>query len=309
MTKKKTKDPIQCGKCNGNITKSHYSLKCAGECEKWYHKKCTGLTDAQFLTYESRKTNKKWICVSCTDSKLTSDSEESDESDDDTIENPSNKDVIKTINVKFAEIEKAITFNGEIMEQLQETIKSMAEENKKLKREQEHLKNRVGELEKEVAGMKKKLSLSEMEGRKNNVIISGINGDRDAETNVKKVLSKLDIEEDICKITVLPTSNTKNAVIIVRFPREELKKQVLEKRKKVALTHQACGISEQNKKIYVNEDLPRETREMYKKARELRAAGYRYVWCKNYQVYARKEDGGAAVRINNLDEVEKLKTR
>nr|CAI5825977.1 unnamed protein product [Callosobruchus analis] len=53
-----------------------------------------------------------------------------------------------------------------------------------------------------------------MEGRKNNVIISGIYGDSDAETNVKKVLSKLDIEEDICKIIVwLPTSNTKNAVI------------------------------------------------------------------------------------------------
>nr|CAI5849753.1 unnamed protein product [Callosobruchus analis] len=162
------------------------------------------------------------------------------------------------------------------MEQLQETIKSMAEENKKLKREQEHLKNRVGEMEKEVAAMKKKLSVSEMEGRKNNVM-SGTNGDKDAETNVKKVLSKLDIEEDICKITVLPTSNTKNAVIIVGLPREELKKQALEKRKSIALTHQACGISEQNKKIYVNEDLPRETREIYKKARELRAAGYRYV--------------------------------
>nr|CAI5848824.1 unnamed protein product [Callosobruchus analis] len=71
------------------------------------------------------------------------------------------------------------------MEQLQETIKSMAEENKKLKREQEHLKNRVGEMEKEVAAMKKKLSVSEMEGRKNNVM-SGTNGDKDAETNVKK---------------------------------------------------------------------------------------------------------------------------
>nr|CAI5850727.1 unnamed protein product [Callosobruchus analis] len=78
-----------------------------------------------------------------------------------------------------------------------------------------------------------------MEGRKNNVIISGINGDRDAETNVKMVLSKLDIEGDICKVTVLPTFNTKN-VIIVGFPREELKKQALEKRKKVTLTQQAC---------------------------------------------------------------------
>nr|CAI5850432.1 unnamed protein product [Callosobruchus analis] len=132
------------------------------------------------------------------------------------------------------------------MEQLQETIKYMAEENKKLKREQEHLKNRVGELEKEVAGMKNKLSVSEMEETKNNVIMSGINGDKDAETNVKKVLSKLDIEEDICKITVLPTSNTKNDVIIVGLPREELKKQALEKRKRVALTHQAC---EQNKDL------------------------------------------------------------
>nr|CAI5828125.1 unnamed protein product [Callosobruchus analis] len=59
--------------------------------------------------------------------------------------------------------------------------------------------------------------------------------------------------------------------------------------------------------IYINEDLSRPTRDIFRKARELRTVGFKYVWCKNSQVYVRKMDGGQAIKINSLSEIESLK--
>nr|CAI5844453.1 unnamed protein product [Callosobruchus analis] len=69
MTKKKSKI-LECGKCKSYITKAEYSLKCAGDCGKWFHKKYSGLTDDQFLAFEKRKNDENWICIKCTMGKV-----------------------------------------------------------------------------------------------------------------------------------------------------------------------------------------------------------------------------------------------
>ncbi|CAH1959640.1 unnamed protein product [Acanthoscelides obtectus] len=70
------------------------------------------------------------------------------------MDNPCNKDIMKTRQQKFSEIEKALNFNGEVMEDLQITVKAISDENIELRKTQEHLKNRVAGLEKEVMKMK-----------------------------------------------------------------------------------------------------------------------------------------------------------
>nr|CAI5836230.1 unnamed protein product [Callosobruchus analis] len=302
MTKKKIKSYV-CGKCNTNITKYQYSLKCAGKCGNWFHKKCSGLTSEQFLAFEKRQTDEKWVCSSC--AVDTDDSPEDTDNED--SENPSNKDLLKVINLRFQELEKAVSFNGEIMEALQETLTSMKEENKHLKKEQKRLRSRVDELEKEIGYMKKKIIKEEQEERKKNVIVTGIKGDNDAEANIKKVLTKLGEDKEDYKVSVLPTAKPNSSVIIVQFSTAEKRNKVLEKRKKNALTCQNCGVSEMPTPIYINEDLSRPTRDIFRKARELRTVGFKYVWCKNSQVYVRKMDGDQAIKINSLSEIESLK--
>lgn len=308
MSKRKSKI-IDCGKCKNNITKTQFSLKCAGDCAKWFHKKCTGLTDEQYIAYEKRKNDEKWICGNCI--KKLSDLEDSDLSDDDEIKtNPSNKDILDTFNSKFSELEKALTFNGEIMEQLQITIKTVLEQNKALKKENDLIKIRVETLEKEVIEIKKKLLKNEQEGRNKNIIISGINNDKDIELNVKKVLTKLDEENSECKLSILPSNTgSKNAVVVVQFPTVEQRNRVLEKRKKIILNSQNCSINDSQNKIYINEDLPKPIRELFKKARELKTKGYKYVWCKHGQVYARRSDGGAGIKIQSTAEIEALRRK
>nr|CAI5829681.1 unnamed protein product [Callosobruchus analis] len=189
---KKKANLVECGKCKASITKTQYSLKCAGDCGKWYHKKCSGLSDAQFLAYEKRIANEKWLCSCCASSGLLAVSGESDSSDDENVENPSYGKILKVLNSKFAELEKAITFNGDMMEQLQQTIKVLTEENKKIKKEQDQLKTKVANLEKEVSVMKEKFLKEENESRKKNIIIMGLKGDKDAEINVKKIFTKME---------------------------------------------------------------------------------------------------------------------
>nr|CAH7759763.1 unnamed protein product [Callosobruchus chinensis] len=234
-------------------------------------------------------------------------SEESDSSNDESAENPSNGKILKVLNSRIAELEKAITFNGDMMDTLQKTIKAITEENKPLKKEQDQLKTRVTDLEKEVNVMKKKMLKEEKESRKKDIIIMGLKKDKDAEINVKKIFTKMEQDADNYKLSVLPTSSSQKAVIVVQFQKQEQRNAILEKGNKLMLDGQNCNISNSTSRIYINEDLPREVRAVFKYARELKKEGFKYVWCKNGQVYVRKEEGGAVVRVHSHADVNVLK--
>ncbi|VEN49708.1 unnamed protein product [Callosobruchus maculatus] len=287
------------------------SFRCAGECAKWFHKKCTGLTNDQFLAYEKRTCDEKWMCSKCIETIEGSESEPED-SETCSMKNPSNKDILKAMNRRFTDLEHAITFNGEIMEELKNTIKVLTEENKNIKKEHEKLKGRVNELEKQVNIMQKKMDKEELEGRRKNIVITGLRGDRNASKNVKKVPTRLNVEEnemEDCKISVLPSTDTNKSIIVVKFNNEDLRNRVLEKRKGIFLDSENCNIDDLKTRLFINEDLSRPTRELFKKARELRQKGYKYVWCKNEQVYVRKKEGEQAVRISSLADVQQLLLR
>ncbi|CAH2010725.1 unnamed protein product [Acanthoscelides obtectus] len=153
------------------------------------------------------------------------------------MDNPSNKDIMKTIQQKFSEIEKALNFNGEVMEGLQRTIKDISDENRELRKTQEHLKNRVAELEKEVVTLKKNVSKDEDEARKKRVIIKGIKGNQNIDENVKKVFLKLGMGEPSYKVFVLSKAEVDPTVVAVQFDSVEQRNTVIEKRKSLSLSN------------------------------------------------------------------------
>nr|CAI5860434.1 unnamed protein product [Callosobruchus analis] len=118
---------------------------------------------------------------------------------------------------KFAELEKALTLNGEIMDELQKTIKLITDENKNLKKEQEKVKEHVKELEKKITILEKRFNKKEEPGRRKNIVITGLKGDKNASNNVKKVFSKLNEVDEDYQISILPTVNVDKSVIVVQF--------------------------------------------------------------------------------------------
>nr|CAI5827304.1 unnamed protein product [Callosobruchus analis] len=112
------------------------------------------------------------------------------------MKNSSNKDILKAMNRRFTDLEHAITFNGEIMEELRNTIRSLTEENKNIKFDKEALR-----------------------GRRKNIVITGLIGDKNTSINVKKVLTKLNVEEsgiEDYKNSVLPSTDTNKSIVVVK---------------------------------------------------------------------------------------------
>ncbi|VEN56272.1 unnamed protein product [Callosobruchus maculatus] len=296
MANKKAKI-YDCEKCKGKITKSHYSIRCAGNCQKWFHKKCTGLTDAEFLLFEKSSSANKWICSNCSNAKILSSSSESDSSDDASInsaslarssskrkslqkrrdkkgvsveDNPSNKEIMEFMSARFAELEENVKFTSGLLDDLQVTISTLVKENASLKKEQKQLKSRVDQLKKKQRNV--------------NAVIVGL-GECDVKQNVKKVFNKLEyqINEEEYRIQVLNSKSNRKPVL-VGFRNEEAKKRLIEARRKVRrLTSQECGIAGVVSDIYINEDLSREyiVRVLFSKDRTLKNHQFKYVWCKN----------------------------
>lgn len=326
--KKKSK-PLKCLKCAGNVTKTHHKIKCAN-CNEWFHKSCSGLSNAEFTTFELRKTDEKWCCIAC--SMIQDQSASESESDDEeptkqtqqscsrkslggtafeTIfdyPNPTNKELLKAMKSMFGELKSSITFNGNVMEQMKDSIKTLVNENRLLKKEQHMLKSRVTELEREIVYMRN--PDNNRNERNKNVIIVGLNGDENASSDVKKVFESLNVNigSDDYSVKPLP-SQTNRKPVLVSFSKMEIKEQIMTLRKSIKLDVKMCRIAaEGNRRIFINQDLPKHVRELHKKAIELRGAGFKFIWCKEEQVLARRAEGDPVIRIVTSAQVDSLKT-
>ena len=56
---------VPCGVCNENCEGDNV-IGCEGECYKWYHIACVGISYAQFLSTYAGKEEVKWLCQNCT---------------------------------------------------------------------------------------------------------------------------------------------------------------------------------------------------------------------------------------------------
>lgn len=108
---------------------------------------------------------------------------------------------------------------------------------------------------------------------------------------------------------VIKLANTRkeNCPVIVEFKNKDDKKAFLEERKnKGKITAANCGLQGENTAIYFNEDLSPEERSLFRKARELKEKGFKYVWAKNGNVLVRQSDDSAIIRIKKESDVDGL---
>lgn len=311
MGKKTTK----CHSCDANITKTQCSLQCS-ECGKWFHKSCTKLSSKEYEVFADKNARQKWVCFEC-HQNTSSESESTDDIIPEkerrqsrrTLQDPSNREMLQIITKKFEDLEESVKFTSSIMDDMKKSFQEIVNENLKLKKEQQVMKNKIKDLEKRLVLVEKKAETEEVSKRKCNVVLVGLTQKESLNVDVKKVFDKLDpnLKED--DYNILPVSKkTQNSPVIVKFNRVELVERVMELRKsKRNLTTKECGIDEEARSIYLNEDLPKVVRELYKKARELKHENFKYIWCKKGQIYARKDDGEEAVKIKSMEQINLLR--
>lgn len=214
-----------------------------------------------------------------------------------------------------------------------EDIKSLHEEMKKdfagcLSTVSDHdlqiraLSNSVGE-------MKKRLRLAEQIGLKHEIVINGIPKDltMGESTIVTKVAAAVGVQ--LFSTDIERAQRARNGMILVEFSNSKVRNDILRARKGKSiyldeidfgnavqpgrLSSNNSRSSPNNKRnhtnIYINENLTRETRQIFREAKTLRVShGYKYVWCTKGNIYCKRDDAAEVYVIDSIDDINKLRS-
>lgn len=194
-----------------------------------------------------------------------------------------------------------------MMEQMKETMQTLLSENKSLRRDQEKLTARIVDLENELIHMRSSSKSMETD-RSKNVIVVGLTDDDNCQVNIMKTFDALNVnvsQEDFTYKVLPSKSNIKP--VLVSFTGQNLRDTVLKCRKSTTLNTEICKIpTEQKRNIYINPDLSKHIRELFLKAKELKSHGFKYVWCKDDSILARKNDGDPVTRIITSAQIQSI---
>ena len=68
-----------CGTCDRKVREDEISIKCDGNCERWHHKDCTGMTTGEFDIIKRKNSKLLWLCEKCKHKIKTPTSEEEED--------------------------------------------------------------------------------------------------------------------------------------------------------------------------------------------------------------------------------------
>lgn len=95
--------------------------------------------------------------------------------------------------------------------------------------------------------------------------------------------------------------------VVVKLASHELRDRVLELIKNKKLMHGDIGLNCKLGRIYCNEELTAEGKNIYYAALKLRKdKGYRFIWTKGGRTYIKRKEGENTIRLDNMNILDKL---
>lgn len=129
---------------------------------------------------------------------------------------------------------------------------------------------------------------------------------RDGERLLEFLLNlagKLDVNvqaSEVLAIHRLPSKQAKAAPILLRFASIAAKERFMNARKKL----HALSRENQRTKLYFNDNLSRDNRELFWLARMRgKEKKYQFVWVRNAKIFAKKGEGSPLLRINHVKDL------
>lgn len=209
------------------------------------------------------------------------------------------------LNKKFEDIEKAVQFMSNSFDEQKAKFDSILEEVRGLRKENMDLKLRLQAVE-------SKLEAMEVKDRAANIIIAGVpkQPNLDSRKISERILEGLELQSKKTEIVECFRLNKDKdeGPILVKFSNTHIKVEVLKKiRKLKGIDTKKCGLQGDNKKIYLNEDLPVSRRNLFKKVREVKKnKGYKAAFCVNGVIYLKKHEHDPAVKIRCESDIESI---
>lgn len=234
------------------------------------------------------------------------------------------KSIVKPINIKLQPIQNIQNDVKKILVDLSEVqsrVEKLEKCNADLEKRNAELESKVKELENrpcdrqttsvELSGsVDGKFEAMERYTRRNNIVVTGLPVCKDENpfNLALDICNSLDISltmGDIDACHRLPTTRG-SPPFIIKFVNRHCKEAVISKARKTKLTQARFG-GNTNKPIFINEHLTKLGNAIFREAKQLKKCGYKYIWTRNSNIYAKSDSQNArAVELKSLEQVRNM---
>lgn len=300
---------VQCKKCKLFVSLSKDELvKCKGACEAVYHKKCVQ-SNKQFLI--------SGTCDDCQPAKHSpiqvktaqdpKPATSSNEASGDNVLAEINKklEVLYSVEKKIVELTASVEFYSEMYQNLMDykeeskkKIKSLEQKNVYLEKYNKALEERVQELE--------------AKGNEKNIEIHGLemHNQENIKTVVEELATKLNLNpndiEDAQRVGREKPGDTKPKIVLVALRTKSARNNWMLARKENQITNNKVYANGSDKRIFINEDLPKYKRQLLWTVRnQLKPKGFQYIWVQDCSILVKKNS--EEKKIYNIRSEEDLK--
>lgn len=95
--------------------------------------------------------------------------------------------------------------------------------------------------------------------------------------------------------------------IVIKCASKDIRDKIIEGIKKVKLSHEDIGIKCELKRIYGNEELTKQGKDIYYRALKFKyEQKWKFLWIKGGRSYLKKDENGRAIRLDNMEILEQL---
>lgn len=317
-------------------------MTCADCCNGYHLHGCSGIADSTFNTMGPAK-REKWRCRTCRtkesrssadgagaasqcdstafSSQLAAVNRKLDllsslkENVDTLLQLPTKVDEllllkpsVEKMKETVKEVQESISFFSEKYDSLLALVTAHEREVKTLQSDVVALQSTVSEQAAVIDRLKSDINEAEQYSRLSNLEIHG-HPCRDGERLLEFLINlaeKLDVNvepSEVMAIHRLPSKQTAAAPISVRFASVAAKDRFMNARKRL----HALSRENQGTKLYFNDNLSRDNRELFWLARARgKEKKYQFVWVRNAKIFAKKGEGSLLLRINHVKDLEKI---
>ncbi|PZC86310.1 hypothetical protein B5X24_HaOG211471 [Helicoverpa armigera] len=279
---------VQCKKCKLFISLAKDDIvKCKGDCENVYHKKCATKKLLGTTLCDDCQPNKSSPKKCADDTKITLNPRE--ESGENVLAEVNKKlEVIYNLEKKIGELTNTVEFYAdmyqtlmEFKEESQKKIKALEQKNVYLEKCNKALEERIQELE--------------VKDKEKNVEVHGLEKCENENTIlvVQKMAQILNLDpndiQDAQRVGQEKPDDTKPKTVLVTLRSKSARNSWLLVKKERKITNNKVYENGSEKQIYINEDLPKHKRQLLWTVRnKLKPKGFQYIWVQNGNILVKK---------------------
>uniref|UniRef100_A0A8D8JWS1 (northern house mosquito) hypothetical protein n=1 Tax=Culex pipiens TaxID=7175 RepID=A0A8D8JWS1_CULPI len=327
--RKKRSAMEDCALCNAEIKPEEKFVKCI-LCNVCKHVDCAGMSDACYKKFQ--KSPSYYCSTSCeiahTSQKKMDELLLTMRRLQTSIDKIDSKYLSKSQSDIKLSVEEVKTSQAFISDKYDEIMvahgKIEAEMASVVKTTDDHEQELV-DLNLSLSDMKKRLRVAEQVALKNELIVNGVpkSLQMDEATIITKVAAAVGVQ--LLPSEISKVYRVRNGMIHVDFNNSKARNDLLAARKGKSLyLDEVFDLSPENTtqspssgpssplnrknhvQLFINENLTRETRFLFREAKGLRSHGFKFVWCNNGVIYCKRDETTQLHIIDSVEDVRKL---